>query len=163
MQEPGGVNIDSRKLLSGVTLLLSNSIIQLLGSNDSMTYSSYIWKGMVVDLIEGTLYKPRKCDVFTYPKLPSELDKDMFLIHSLYKQRCKAYTPIRTCTNLSFNLYILNDDLPKLIQNYYISIDYNYNKPLPDERNTAKFKMNMELIEKELNWLHEQNVIMQTL
>ncbi len=155
--------LEGRKLVSGVILLLHNAMVHLLNSKGTAVDSAYLWKGMVIDLVEGTIYKPRKHDVFTYPKLSNEFDKDMFVIYQLHKRIQKVVNPVRTCTNLSSSLYILKSEFPELLQDYYSKPNYAYNLCLPNEKNQFKFAINLELIEKDLNWLHEHNVIMQTL
>ena len=162
MSEHSNSTLNGSKLISGVDTLLSNMLKHLLNENGLTSSGGYSWKGLYIDVPHYFMYKIKRNQCFTTMALPSELDKEMFSINKFYIRLNKLLNPIKICSNLSRVVYIHKDFVPELINDYYLERAI-YNLALPTEANQTKFKVNMTLITKELNWLHENNVIMQTL
>ena len=160
--DQSNIVIDVIKLLSGVHKLEYTSLHELLEPHNLDRRIYYRWRDVVIDTESYILKIDSTYPITSFPELPSVLDKDMFNMRKLYKRRVRVEKQLRYCAEVTRARFINAHYVPNMLSDYYHDNTWTAYQ-LAEEATMKQFTMLMVEIEKELPWLHETNILMQTL
>lgn len=123
----------------------------------------YKWRGTVVCGSSYQIIKERYTHVFF--TIPTEYDSMMYKIVKHHKKWMTAKSLLRQINTLTYYMNPIDAEWwPPIIRDYYLN---SFVPTHPDNENhdkdLAKVVVILDQLEPKLNWLHENNVLMQTL
>ena len=142
----------------------SNLIKQVLTKDGliNQPYSYYKWKGKQVC---GTSFRIiREKYISAFFNVPTEYDSMMYKILKHHEKWMNVKNHIHQINTLSYYMGDIDETIwPSLIRDYYLNKAETPYTSETHDKDVAKIQMILEHIEPNLNWLHENNVLMQTL
>lgn len=152
-------------LYSGSLHLEIELIKQLLTKNNLLDtpVQYYRWRGHVICRTNFRILKDKSHNTFF--AIPKELDSMMYKIIKHHKRWFNSRNLIKQINNFTYYMGEIDEDVwPTLIKDYYLnSFISSTHDTERHERDLTKVVIILDQLEPNLNWLHENNVLMQTL